>query len=113
VASRLFSRLPGYTGTNARDIRRALADPEGNLRLYVSLDELEHLLEASLAQYNATAHNGLNGRSPLEAVEHSVRGRGAMLNWLPEAKRRTLVSDAYAAHLHRARLPLPCTPRKR
>lgn len=90
VASSLSSRLPGYTGTNARDIRRALADPKGNLRLYVSLDELEDILEASLAQYNATAHNGLNGRTPLEAVEHSVRGRGAMLNWLPEAKRRTL-----------------------
>ena len=90
VASSLSSRLPGYTGTNARDIRRALADPKGNLRLYVSLDELEDLLEASLAQYNATAHNGLNGRTPLEAVEHSVRGRGAMLNWLPAAKRRTL-----------------------
>ena len=90
VASSLCSRLPGYTGTNARDIRRALADPKGNLRLYVSLDELEDLLEASLAQYNATAHNGLNGRTPLEAVEHSVRGRGAMLNWLPAAKRRTL-----------------------
>ena len=90
VASSLSSRLPGYTGTNARDIRRALSDPKGNLRLYVSLGELEDLLEASLAQYNATAHNGLNGRTPLEAVEHSVRGRGAMLNWLPEAKRRTL-----------------------
>jgi putative transposase len=90
VASSLSSRLPGYTGSNARDIRRALADPKGNLRLYVSLDELEDLLEASLAKYNATTHNGLNGRTPLEAVEHSVRGRGAMLNWLPEAKRRTL-----------------------
>lgn len=90
VASSLSSRLPGYTGTNARDIRRALADPKGNLRLYVSLDELEDLLEAALAQYNASPHNGLNGRTPLEAVEHSVRGRGAMLNWLPEAKRRTL-----------------------
>ena len=90
VASSLSSRLPGYTGTNARDIRRALADPKGNLRLFVSLDELEDLLEASLAQYNASPHNGLNGRTPLEAMEHSVRGHGAMLNWLPEAKRRTL-----------------------
>ena len=71
-------------------MRRALADPKGNLRLYVSLDELEELLEAALADYNATPHDGLNGRTPLEAVEHLVRGRGAMLNWLPEAKRRTL-----------------------
>ncbi len=90
MASNLSSRLPGYTGTNAHDIRRALADPKGNLRLFVSLDELEDLLEAALAQYNASPHNGLNARTPLEAVEHSVRGRGAMLNWLPEPKRRTL-----------------------
>jgi hypothetical protein len=27
------SRLPGHTGTNAGDIRRALADPKGKLRL--------------------------------------------------------------------------------
>jgi len=90
VASNLSSRLPGFTGTNPQDIRRALADPKGNLRLYVSLNELEDLLEAALAHYNAAPHNGLNGRTPLEAVEHSVRGRGAMLNWLPETKRRTL-----------------------
>ncbi len=90
IATNLSSRLPGYTGSNTRDVRRALADPKGNLRLYVSLDELEELLEAALATYNATPHDGLNGRTPLEAVEHSVRGRGAMLNWLPEAKRRTL-----------------------
>ena len=90
IAANLSSRLPGYTGANARDVRRALADPKGNLRLYVSLTEIEELLEAAIATYNASPHDGLNGRTPLEAVEHSVRGRGAMLNWLPEAKRRTL-----------------------
>ena len=90
VAATLSSRLPGYTGSSPRDVRRALADPKGNLRLYVSLAELEELLEAAIAGYNASPHDGLNGRTPLEAVEHSVRGRGAMLNWLPQAKRRTL-----------------------
>ena len=90
VAATLSSRLPGYTGSGPRDVRRALADPKGNLRLYVSLAELEELLEAAIAGYNASPHDGLNGRTPLEAVEHSVRGRGAMLNWLPQAKRRTL-----------------------
>jgi putative transposase len=90
IASNLSSRLPGYTGSHARDVRRALSDPKGNLRLYVSLAEIEELLEAAIAGYNASPHDGLNGRTPLEAVTHSVRGRGAMLNWLPEAKRRTL-----------------------
>jgi hypothetical protein len=29
IASRLCSRLPGYTGSQPRDLRRALADPKG------------------------------------------------------------------------------------
>ncbi|MDQ6876225.1 MAG: Mu transposase C-terminal domain-containing protein [Candidatus Dormibacteraeota bacterium] len=90
IATTLSSRLPGYTGSNPRDLRRALSDPGSNLRLYVSLGELEELLEAAIAGYNASPHGGLNGRTPLEAMEHSVRVRGAMLNLLPEAKRRTL-----------------------
>jgi len=90
VATTLSSRLPGYTGSGPQDLRRALADPKGNLRLFVSLTELEDLLEAALAAYNATPHLGLNGRTPLEAVEHSVRHCGAMLSWLPEHRRRRL-----------------------
>ncbi|MDM0118108.1 integrase, partial [Variovorax sp. J22R133] len=90
IAANLSSRLPGYTGTGVRDVRRALSDPKGNLRLYVSLDEIDELLEAAIATYNASPHNGLNGRTPLEAAALSIRGNGAMLNWLPEAKRRTL-----------------------
>lgn len=88
IASRLSSRLPGFTGSSPTDVRRALADPKGKLRLFVSLSELEDLLEAAIAGYNATAHGGLNGRTPLEAMTHSVRTRSAWLNWLPESRRR-------------------------
>lgn len=90
VASTLSSRLPGYTGSNPKDLRRALADPKGNLRLFVSLAEMEELMEVSIAGYNATPHDGLNGRTPLEAMEYLVRGKGQMIWWLPEAKRRTM-----------------------
>jgi putative transposase len=90
IAANLSSRMPGYTGSHVRDVRRALADPKGDLRLYVSLDELEDLIEAAIAAYNAMPHSGLNGRTPLEAIEYAVRGHGAMLAWLPERKRRTL-----------------------
>ena len=90
IASTLSSRLPGYTGSNPRDVRRALADPKGNLRLFVSLAEMEELMEASIAGYNATPHAGLNGRTPLEAMEYLVRGRAQLIWWLPEPKRRTL-----------------------
>ncbi len=56
VASRLSSRLLGYTGSHPRDLRRALADPKGSLRLYVSLDELEELVEYAIASYNGTPY---------------------------------------------------------
>jgi transposase InsO family protein len=90
IASRLSSRLPGYTGSNPRDLRRALADPKGNLRLYVSIDELDELIEYAIGSYHGTPHCGLNGLTPLEAMEFFVRGTGHMLTWLPEARRRTL-----------------------
>ena len=47
-------------------------------------------MEASLASYNATPHAGVNGRTPLEAMEYLVRGKAEMITWLPESKRRTL-----------------------
>ena len=90
IGSTLSARLPGYTGSNPQDLRRALADPKGNLRLFVSLAEMEELMEASIAGYNATPHDGVNGRSPLEAMEYLVRGKGHLIWWLPESKRRTL-----------------------
>ncbi|MGU8077124.1 integrase [Burkholderia pyrrocinia] len=90
IASRLSSRLPGYTGSHPRDLRRALADPKGNLRLYVSLDELEDLVEHAIARYHGTPHAGLNHVTPLEAMEYFVRGKQPWLTWLPEPRRRTL-----------------------
>lgn len=90
IASRLSSRLPGYTGSHPRDLRRALADPKGNLRLYVSLDELEELVEYAIAGYNGTPHGGLNNATPLEAMEYFIRGRQTLVTWLPEHHRRTL-----------------------
>ncbi|OBR50549.1 helix-turn-helix domain containing protein [Paraburkholderia tropica] len=90
IASRLSSRLPGYTGSHVRDLRRALSDPKCNLRLYVSLDELAELVEYAISGYNGTPHRGLNNASPLEAMEYFVRGRETMLVWLAEHQRRTL-----------------------
>lgn len=90
IGSVLSSRLPGYTGKNPQDVRRALSDPKGNLRLLLSLIEMEELVEASIAFYNATPHDGLNGRTPLEAMEYFVRGKALLISWLPEPKRRTL-----------------------
>ena len=90
IASRLSSRLPGYTGTSPRDLRRTLADPKGDMRLFVSLDELDELLEYAIASYNGTSHSGLNNATPLEAMTYFVRGKQTLVTWLPEERRRTL-----------------------
>jgi hypothetical protein len=80
---------PGYTGTHPRDLRRELADPKGNLRLYVSLDELEELVAYAIASYHGTPHAGLNNVTPLEAMEYFIRGKQVMVTWLAEHHRRT------------------------
>lgn len=90
LAQRLSSRLPGYTGSHPRDLRRALADPKGNLRLYVSLDELEELVEYAVTTYNGTPHTGLNNVTPLEAIEYHMSARPTVLTRLAEHHRRTL-----------------------
>jgi putative transposase len=90
IASRLSSRLPGYTGSHPRDLRRALADPKGDLRLYVSLNELAELVEYAISSYNGTPHRGLNNVTPLEAMEYFVRGKQTLMVWLAEQHRRTL-----------------------
>jgi transposase InsO family protein len=90
IAGRLSARLPGYTGSNPRDLRRALANPRGNLRLYVSIDELDELIEYAIANYNGTPHSGLNNVTPLEAMEYFVRGKQTLVTWLAHYHRRSL-----------------------
>ena len=90
IASRLSARLPGYTGLNPSDLRRALANARGNLRLYVSIDELDELIEDAIANYNGTPHSGLNNVTPLEAMEYFVRRKQTLLTWLAQYHRRSL-----------------------
>ena len=58
--------------------------------MYVSIDELEELVEYAIASYNGTPHSGLNNATPLEAIEYFVRGRQTMVTWLAEHHRRAL-----------------------
>lgn len=89
-ASVLSHRLPGTTGTGTDDPRRRIAEMTSNSAAVVYLDELMELTAVSIANYNATAHESLAGRSPLEILGYSLGEKRMALRWLAEPMRRHL-----------------------
>jgi transposase InsO family protein len=71
LTDRMSRKVQGTTGRSPKDTvaekGRAVAVP-----LLITLPELEELLDVSIANYHASAHDGLNGRSPLEALQLAV-----------------------------------------
>ena len=90
LASVLAHRLPGTTGASASDPRRRIAEMSANAPALVRLVELMELTAVAIANYNATAHEGLGGRSPLEILGYYVTERRMALRWLSEPMRRHL-----------------------
>nr|WP_254367207.1 integrase [Paraburkholderia sp. NMBU_R16] len=90
IGSTLSHRLPGTTGTSAQDVRRILSEPDGDLSLLVSSEELAELLDVSFANYNGTPHDGLGGRSPIEAMQHFER-KGLVWRTLAQPYRKNLM----------------------
>lgn len=91
VGSTLSNRLPGTTGANPQDVRRALSDIGSKTEMLLSIDELAELLDVTFANYNGSPHDGLGGRSPLEAMEYHVRDRRTPLRTLSEPYRHNLL----------------------
>lgn len=71
LTDRMSRKVHGTTGRSPKDPagERGRAVP---LALLITLPELEELLDVSIANYHASAHDGLNGRSPLEALQLAV-----------------------------------------
>ncbi len=71
LTDRMSRKVHGTTGRSPKDPLgeqgRAVAVP-----LLITLPELEELLDVSIANYHASAHDGLNGRSPLEALQLAI-----------------------------------------
>lgn len=71
LTDRMSRKVPGTTGRNPRDP----AGEHGRLlpaALLITFDELQELLDVTIANYHANAHDGLNGRSPLEALQLAI-----------------------------------------
>lgn len=86
----LAHRLPGSTGSNPKGARRFITERTGDTRLLVSIDELDQLFEVAIADYNGAAHEGLNGRAPLELMHYAIRRKHELPRWVSEPRRRAL-----------------------
>lgn len=89
-ASVLARRLPGTTGAGANDPRRRMAQLMGGAAAAIRLNELMELTAVAIANYNASPHVSLGGRSPLETLAYYIHEKHVALRWLAERMRRNL-----------------------
>jgi hypothetical protein len=87
LASHCAHRLTGTTGNKPQDIHRALGDPGSDISLLIRLDELEDLIDVLICDYNGETHDGLGGRTPLEAVRWFLERDNQDLRTLARAHR--------------------------
>ena len=90
IAKNFAHRLPGTTGSDPSSIERALSDPKGDLSLLVELDELEDMIEVAIGDYNGHAHDGVSGKTPLEAMGQLLTRNKGFLRTLPAVVSRNL-----------------------
>lgn len=102
IAENFAHRLPGTTGSDPDSIERALSDPNGDLSLLVELDELEDMIEVTVGDYNGHPHDGVSGRTPLEAMEQLLARNQGFLRTLPTIVRQNLclLQEARIVSIH-------------
>lgn len=66
-----FHQMPNTTGSSPDDVRRRKPEKEA-AKLKITVEHLIQLVDLTCANYNAQAHHGLNGRSPLEYIEYHL-----------------------------------------
>ncbi len=90
LAAHCAHRLPGTTGSKPEDVQRAIGDPGSDLSMLIRLEELEDLIDVMISNYNGEPHNGLGGRTPLEAMAHHLQKHGDFIRTLPAVRRSNL-----------------------
>ena len=89
LTDRMSRKVHGTTGRSPKDPvaekGRAVAVP-----LLITLPELEELLDVCIGNYHASAHDGLNGRTPLEALQSAVEQQRRPVRTLAEHLRSRL-----------------------
>ena len=73
-----FQRLPSTTGGNAKDTRKHKPDDAAK-RYQIHFEDLEELIDVTIANYNAQPHKGLDGLSPLQFIRRSMTDRRTLI----------------------------------
>ncbi|WP_150624766.1 hypothetical protein [Pandoraea horticolens] len=89
LTDRMSRQVIGTTGRNPEDPagQRGRRVPVEQL---ITLPELEELLDMTIANYHATPHDGLNGRTPLEALQLAIAHQQTAVRTLPQLLRARL-----------------------
>lgn len=67
-----FQKLPNTTGSNPKDPRRKKYPDKKAAQLGITIEHITQIVDFTLANYNATPHSSLDGRTPLEVVENYI-----------------------------------------
>ncbi|MDR6861316.1 helix-turn-helix domain-containing protein [Variovorax guangxiensis] len=107
VTATLSRRLPGALAGRAAAHKalKRLRDPKDTLRLIVTTQELEELLDLTVWNYHGTPHAGLGGFTPLEMMQRHVLGIGrepVRLRLIPQPlrERPELLHDPVLCRVH-------------
>ncbi|MEJ8827502.1 Mu transposase C-terminal domain-containing protein [Variovorax humicola] len=103
LSRRLPGALPGRAG--AQTALKRLRDPQDTMRLIVTTQELEELLDLTVWNYHGTPHSGLGGLTPLEMMQRHVLGIGrepVRLRLIPQPLREhpELLHDPVLCRVH-------------
>ena len=83
IEAELGHRLPSTTGTGPTDPRRT--DPEAKAKaLELTFEDLELLVDVTIANYNATTHTALGQRSPLAYLQYRLDKHPDLIRHTPD-----------------------------
>lgn len=90
LARHFAHRVPGTTGSHPFDAVRSIADPNGDLSLLMTYDELEELIDVWIWSLNGRPHPSLNNRSPLEFLRHCLSAGKLQVRNLARVRQSTM-----------------------
>ncbi len=74
----LSQRLPSTVGSGPRDTRKH-KPAEAAQKYRIRFEDLEELIDVTIANYNAQPHKGLDGLSPMQFIRRSMASRSALV----------------------------------